>query len=92
MKQIMIRMQPKPQSVKTRRKGIFSRRVLLFGFGFIFLYTVWVMWEQHRTGMEPSPTLTQWVYSFWGVEVMMLCLKRIFAKPSNLENNGQQEG
>lgn len=64
-----------------KHRGTFGRRVLIFCFAFIIIYTAWVMWEQHRTGMEPSPTLTQWVYTFFGVEVALLCLKRIFAKP-----------
>ena len=79
----------KPKKITKKPKGHFGRCVLIFSFSFITLYTLWVMWEQHRIGSEPVPTLTQWVYSFWGIEVMMLCLKRIFAKPIK-NNNGEE--
>lgn len=62
------------------RSGAFSRRVIAVSLTFVTLYTVWAAWEQHSTGLEVSPTLTQWVYTFWGVEVTLLCMKRIFAK------------
>lgn len=63
-----------------RKRGIFGKAVLGVSLLFVTVYTIWAAWEQHRTGMEPSPTLTQWVYTFWGIEVTLLCLKRIFAK------------
>lgn len=89
MKQILIQLRPKPVKDKNH-KGVFGRRVLIFCFLFIMVYTVWVMWEQHRTGMEPAPTLTQWVYTFFGVEVALLCLKRIFAKPKQTQDDNQE--
>lgn len=61
-------------------RGAFSRRVIAVSLTFVTLYTVWAAWEQHSTGLEVSPTLTQWVYTFWGVEVTLLCMKRIFTK------------
>lgn len=87
MRQVMMNVSVKRKKRPSRMKGKFGRRVLIFCFFFIVLYTGWVMWEQHRTGMEPAPTLTQWVYTFFGIEVALLCLKCIFAKSDN-----KQEG
>lgn len=89
MKQLVISLNKKT-SDPVKRKGVFGRRVLIFCFLFIMVYTVWVMWEQHQTGMEPAPTLTQWVYTFFGVEVALLCLKRIFAKPKQTQDDNQE--
>lgn len=80
-----------PLEPPPKRKGRFGRRVLMISFAAITLYTIWAMWEQHRTGIEPAPTLTQWVYTFWGVEVTLLCLKRIFAKTDAREERKQGE-
>lgn len=89
MQQVMMNVSVGPK--KRRRKGRFGRRVLIFCFLFILFYTAWVMWEQHRTGMEPAPTLTQWVYTFFGVEVALLCLKRIFAKHDYKKQEGDNQ-
>lgn len=91
MKELMINVRPRKPTAKQRRKGLFSRCVIIFSFLFVSGYTVWAMWEQHRTGLEPTPTLTQWVYTFWGMELIMLCFKRIFAKPSD-PRDYEQEG
>lgn len=81
----------KRYEVKQKKKGRFSRGILVFCFVFIIAYTLWAMWEQHRTGMEPSPVLTQWLYTFFGLECALLCLKRIFAKADNKKLEGENQ-
>lgn len=75
-----------------RKRGIFGKAVLGISLLFVTVYTVWAAWEQHRTGVEPSPTLTQWVYTFWGIEVTLLCLKRIFAKRDERKDDANEQG
>ena len=61
------------------KKGLFAKAILIFCFIFITVFTVVVLINFIITGYEPS-SLIQWVYTFWGCELVLLILKKVFDK------------
>lgn len=66
------------------RKGKFSRILVALCIAVVIIYTVWAVLEFRRSGQEAA-TLTTAVYGFFGTELALLCLKRIFAKSGEKE-------
>lgn len=66
------------------RKGRFSRILVVFCICVVIAYTLWAVLEFRRSGLEAT-TLTTAVYGFFGTELALLCLKRIFAKAEKKE-------
>lgn len=62
-----------------KKKGDFSRKIVIFCIVLSVIYTVWAMVTFNVTNMEAS-ALTVGVYGFFGGELLFLCLKRILAK------------
>ena len=67
------------------RKGKFSRILVALCIAVVIIYTVWAVLEFRRSGQEAA-TLTTAVYGFFGTELALLCLKRIFAKSERIGN------
>lgn len=59
-----------------KMKNNFMKLVLVVAFVQITLYTVWQMVVFTMTGNEAS-TLTQWLFTLWGIEIGLLMLKRL---------------
>lgn len=72
------------------RKGKFSRILVVFCIAVVITYTLWAALEFRRSGLEPS-TLTTAVYGFFGTELALLCLKRIFAKAEKKEGEKHED-
>ena len=68
------------------RKGKFSRILVALCIAVVIIYTVWAVLEFRRSGQEAA-TLTTAVYGFFGTELALLCLKRIFAKSKRIGND-----
>lgn len=66
------------------RKGFFSRVLVVLCIAVVLAYTVWAALSFMHSGIEPS-TLTTAVYGFFGTELGLLCLKRIFSKNDKKE-------
>ena len=66
------------------KKGRFSRILVALCIAVVIIYTVWAVLEFRRSGQEAA-TLTTAVYGFFGTELALLCLKRIFAKSGKKE-------
>ena len=68
-------------------KGRFCKRMVIFCIGAIIVYTVYSCITYALMGLEPS-TLTTCVFAFFGGELMLCCLKRIFtdSPKKNTEN------
>lgn len=54
-----------------------SRTIVKYSIAFISLYTIAVMYINVKYGIEPSTELTRSVYGFFGLELVMLLVKRI---------------
>jgi hypothetical protein len=54
----------------------FSKFVLFLCFLQLTAYSVWQAYVFQITGNEAS-TLTQWFFTFWGIEVALLMIKRV---------------
>ena len=57
-------------------KNNFMKLVLVVAFVQITIYTIWQMVVFTVTGNEAS-TLTQWLFTLWGIEIGLLMLKRL---------------
>lgn len=55
----------------------FSKKVLIFSFMCIIIYTISVQLMNIKFGIEPNANLTDNVYKFFGLEVSLLMLKTI---------------
>ena len=71
------------------KKGKFSRILVALCIAVVIIYTVWAVLEFRRSGQEAA-TLTTAVYGFFGAELALLCLKRIFAKSGEKEREANE--
>lgn len=58
----------------------FSRKIVIFCISFIVAYTVLQIYMNYELSIELSPTLTTCVYSFFGTELALTAVLRIFDK------------
>lgn len=66
---------------KHRKSKIkFSKKVVVFCIAFIVLYTIAQSYISYKIGLELSPTLTTCVYTFFGGELALTLLSRVFDK------------
>lgn len=71
-------------------KGAMSKRIIWFSIFFIVCYTIGVMFLQVRFGVQPNDTLTTSVFAFFGGELIMLMIKRMFS-PKTTEQEEQEK-
>ena len=64
-----------------------SRTIVKYSITFISLYTIAVLYINVKYGIEPSTVLTTSVYGFFGLELVMLLVKRL--KEDILEDNNE---
>ena len=69
------------------RKGLFSKGIVVFCIVFITAYTIVSTYIFTRYNIEAT-TLTTCVFAFYGGELMLCCLKRVF---SNSEKSKKEE-
>lgn len=62
---------------KINNTGKMSRRIVRYSISFISLYTIAAMIINIKYGIEPSNVLTTSVYGFFGLELVMLMVKRL---------------
>ena len=67
----------KGKRVKKSGHG-FSKFVLILCFLQLTAYSLWQAYVFQITGNEAS-TLTQWFFTFWGIEVALLMIKRVMS-------------
>lgn len=65
-----------------------SSTIVKYSIAFISLYTVAVLYINVKYGIEPSTVLTTSVYGFFGLELVMLLVKRL--KEDVLEDNSNE--
>lgn len=68
------------------KKGLFGKVILVYSLTFISVFTVVVLIIFAKTGYEPS-SLVQWVYTFWGLEIAALLIKKIIDKKSEIKQS-----
>lgn len=61
---------------KSDSKGDFMTFVVRLAFVQLTIYSIWQMVVFTHTGNEAS-TLTQWFFTFWGIEVGLMMLKKL---------------
>ena len=61
---------------KTRMK--FMTKVLIFSFLFVVVYTVWTQVAMVVWNVYPNDVVTEWVYKFFGIEIVLLFGKKLF--------------
>jgi len=59
-----------------KNKGTFMTFVVKLAFVQLTIFSIWQMVVFTLTGNEAS-TLTQWFFTFWGIEVGLTMLKKI---------------
>lgn len=68
---------------KSKKKGQFSKRIIVFMLLFLFFYTVANLFIFYKTGAEPS-TLTNCIFLFCGAEGGYLTfIKKLKGKEEN---------
>ncbi len=72
------------------KKGMFSRVIVVFCVAFMVLLTIASLAILFFTGYDPS-SIFGVAAGFFGGELMMLCAKRIFAKPSTPTDNNNTD-
>lgn len=66
---------------KTKKKKYkFCTKVVIFSIAFIVAYTVAQMILSYKLNIELSPTLTTCVYTFFGTELAVTGMIRVFDK------------
>lgn len=63
---------------KTKKSIKFSTRVVVFCIAFMAVYTAVQTTLSYKVGIELSPTLTQCVYTFFGTELALSAVIKIF--------------
>lgn len=71
----------------TQQRKKMSSTIVKYSIIFISLYTVAVLYINVKYGIEPSTVLTTSVYGFFGLELVMLLVKRL--KEDTLEDNNE---
>lgn len=66
------------------KPGMFSRVLVVFCILYVLRVTEWAMRQFEMSNMEATTLLTVTV-GFFGTELALLCLKRVFAKKDNKE-------
>ena len=61
---------------KRQSKHSYMKKTIALCVVYLTIYTLWQMYTFQTTGQEAS-TLTQWVFTFWGIEVALLMIKRV---------------
>lgn len=73
------------ESMELKKKaGKFSKRITAFSIVFVVGYTVFALALQYKVGMEPSPTLTEWVYKLFGFELAVNGIIKVFKIKYNI--------
>lgn len=68
-------------NVELTKEGMsFMSKSVLFSITIVIIYTVWTQVAAILWHIEPNDTLTEWVYKFFGLEISLMCLKRIMDK------------
>jgi hypothetical protein len=70
--------------MKHSKKGAFATFILLYCFIFLSVFDVIILINFIFTSYEPS-SLIQWVHTFWGCEVFLLLLKKLYDKKQTAE-------
>ena len=68
----------------------FMKKAIKFSFAFIVAYVIWTQ-IAISLGIELNDTVTEGVFAFFGVEVMLLCLKKMFAMFLDYKTNEDEE-
>lgn len=69
----------------------FSKRIVVFCLTFISLYTIAQVVLSYFAKIELSPTLTTCVYAFFGTELCMCVLTKLFDNLNGSKNKDNQE-
>ena len=78
---------------KTKKKeSKFCTKIVIFCIAFIVLYTVVQTILSYKLSIELSPTLTTSVYTFFGTELALRTLIRIFDKKSGKDGHNGEFG
>lgn len=78
-------------TVAKKKAGRFSKRVTLFSIVFVIGYTVFALALQYKVGVEPSPTLTEWVYKLFGFELAVNGLIKVYKIKYNIPEDKVDE-
>ncbi len=68
------------EEILTKKGMTFMTKSVLFSIGLIILYTIWTQIAVIVWHIEPNDTLTEWIYKFFGLEITLMCLKKITDK------------
>lgn len=71
----------KKESTEISKKGLtFMTKTVMFSIGIIIIYTVWTQIAAIVWHIEPNDTLTEWIYKFFGLEMALMCFKKVMDK------------
>lgn len=76
--------------MKKDKKGLFSKVIVIYCIAFISILTIGSFAILALTGLDASSILGV-AASVFGGELLLLCLKRIFAKPSTLDEENTKD-
>lgn len=76
-------------SEEEKQKGIvkYSKKIVFICIAFIMLYTLLQMYFSYKLSIELSPNLTKSVYAFFGSELVMTTIIKLFEKKDNNNDN-----
>lgn len=69
----------------------FSKKIVIFCIIFIVIYTCIQTYLSYNLSIELSPTLTTCVYAFFGTELAVTALIRIFDKDKKVNNDMSED-
>lgn len=75
-----------PRTPKKLNLLKFQKKIVIFCISFIVIYTIVQLILSTCLGVELSPTLTTCVYAFFGTELAICALLRIFDKEDKKDN------
>ena len=65
------------------KKGQMARRLVYYCIGLLTVITVWAVWEKSHTPSTDLSDVLTFVSVVFGGELLLLCVKRCFAKPTS---------
>ena len=68
------------EEIITKKGMSFMSKCVLFSMGFIVLYVIWTQVAEIVWKITPNDILTEWVFKFFGIEIALMCLKKIMDK------------
>lgn len=75
---------------KKRNKGKFSKRVVIFCIAEMAFMQIWAMWIADKDLYSTAELLTA-NHAVFGGELLLLCLKRLFAKGEKENGNSKDD-